>query len=172
LPKRSTITALALAALSLSACGSSSSSSSTSSSAKAPTSAGPSLSAFKSGFAQDKASFTKLGSALASAIQQAPKRSSSELATEFSSLAARTAAERAKLAKLDPPAKYKAQLAQLVADFGPVAADMTGIAKAASTNNSIGARNAAAHLVKDSAALKAVDVSLSSALGIPSVPLK
>ncbi len=165
--KRLMLPALALAALSLSACGSSSSSSSQTSSQAKTTPAAPSLSAFKAGFAKDKASFTKLGNDLGVAIQKAAQTSASQLQKEFSALSARTRHEGEKLAKLDPPAKYKAQLDKLVSDFGPVATDMDAIAKAAGTNDATAARKAAASLVRHSAALKTEDVSLTRALGLP-----
>ncbi len=169
MPKRSTIPALALAALSLSACGSSSSSSSsqTSSPPKASAPATPSPGAFKTGFAKDKAQFTKLGNDLGAAIQAAPKKSNSQLASQFDALAARTTQQQAALRQLNPPAQYKAKLDELTADFGPVAKDMKAISAAARSNSASGARTAAARLVKDSAALKAADVALSTALGIP-----
>jgi hypothetical protein len=159
MPNRSTIPALALAALSLSACGASSSSSSSP--------AAPSLGAFKTGFARDKAQFSKLGNDLGVAVLGAAKKSNSQLESEFSALAGRTDQQQAALRKLNPPAQYKAKLDELIADFGPVAKEMKAIAAAAGSGNAAAARSSATGLVKDSAALKTVDVALSTALGIP-----
>ncbi len=168
MPNRATIPALALATLSLSACGSSSSQ--TSGSSKSSTPAAPSLSAFKAGFAHDKAQFTKLGNELGLAIRTASKKTNSQLGAEFNTLASRATQQQTKLGKLNPPARYKAKVDELIADFGAVGKDMKAIATASSTNDAAAARSSATRLVKHSAALKTVDVALTAALGLPQTP--
>ncbi len=171
MPNRSTIPALALAALSLSACGSSSSSSSghTSHRSKADTPA-PSLSAFKTGFAKDKAQFTALGRSLGAAIQGASKKSNAELGSEFKGLAARTVQQQAQLRKLNPPPRYKGRLDELITAFGSVAGDLEAVAAATGSNDAARARKAATSLVQHSAGLKTVDLALTRALGLPQTP--
>src|SRR5215469_15385806 len=84
----------------------------------------PSLSAFKAGFDAARVNATQLGADLGRAIQTAPQRTNSELATEFQQLSARAMREAAQLRSLDPPAKYRTQLSQVIAGFGTVTSDL------------------------------------------------
>lgn len=104
------------------------------------------------------------------ALQGAGKKTNSQLGSEFNLLASRAAQQQAELRKLIPPAQYKPKLDELIADFGAVGNDMKAIAAAAGSGNATTARNSATRLVKDSAALKAVDISLTRALGLPQTP--
>ncbi len=150
--RRSLIGAAALLALVLAACGGSS---------------GPSLSAFKTGFAADKAQFRTLGTDLGAAIEGAGAKSDSALATEFDALSARATQQSAALGKLDPPAKYKAELGRLTSGFRAIASDLQAIATAASAHNAQAARRATTTLVQNAAKIKASDDVLTAALGLP-----
>ena len=114
-----------------------------------------------------KTNFRQLGTDLGQAITAASGKSNSQLASEFTTLSQRATASAAGLRKLNPPSKYRSQNSSLAADFDTVASDMKAIATAASTNNASAARSESAKLVQDAAQLKSVDVSLSSALGLP-----
>jgi hypothetical protein len=151
-----TITA-AIAAAALAGCGGSSSNSSS----------GPSLSAFKTGFQAQKASFTTIGTDLQTAITTASSSSSSKIASEFSSLASRTTQAAAAIRTLKPPAKYQSEVGLLAAGFDTVAADLTAVSTAAKNNNVNAARTAAAKLVADSATIHNADLKLTHELGLP-----
>lgn len=151
--------ALALAAaLAMAGCGSSSSSSSST----------VSVSSFKSAFAADKASFSKLGTDVANAVNGAAKQTNGQIQTEFASLATRATQTATTLRNLQAPAQFKPALNKLATAFDTVAADLNKISSAASSGNGTSAESASAQLVKDSAALKAVDTTLSGLLGISS----
>jgi hypothetical protein len=129
-------------------------------------SSGPSLSAFKSGYGAEKAQFNQLGRDLQTVLQTAGKKTDVQLGSEFSGLAARASQQAVALRKLDPPGKFKSQRDQLATDFDTVAADLSAISTAASAHNGATARAATIKLVSDSGSLKAVDQSLTSALGL------
>ena len=149
---RSTIAACALLSVGLSGCGGSS---------------GPSLSSFKTGFAADKAQFTKLGTDLGVAVTGAAAKSNMQLAAEFGELASRATQQAALLRKLDPPAKYKTELASLAAGIDIVATDLRTIAAAAAAGDPNAARAAAETLAQNSAKVKAADQTLTRQLGLP-----
>jgi hypothetical protein len=148
---RIVISAAMVAALALAGCGGSS---------------GPSLSAFKSGFSADKTQFRKLGTDLATAITGASKKTDAELATELGALSARAKQQAAQLSKLNPPPKYKTELANLVSAFNAVGADLTSISTAAAKHDAAAAGNATRTLVKDAAKVKTADTSVSKGLGL------
>lgn len=127
----------------------------------------PSGSAFRSGFKTDKAQFRRLGVDLQHAIGGAQAKTNAQLATEFDSLSTRARQQASKLAKLDPPAKYKHSLDELVAGFKAVAGDLSQIASAARANDVQGAKAATRSLVGHAAQVKAADVAISDALGLP-----
>ena len=128
---------------------------------------GPSLSAFKNGFATDKSQFTKLGSDLAAAIQSARNQTNTELASEFGALSSRAKQQAAQLRKLDLPSKFAAQVKTLAGDFDAVGADLGSIASAAKAADAGTARAAYARLLQHAAALRTVDRALTGALGLP-----
>jgi hypothetical protein len=155
----STIGAVAaVAAVALAGCGGSNSSSSSSA---------PSLSAFKTGFESQKATFTKIGTDLQSAIATAPKSSNTAIESEFSSLATRTTQAAAALRTLKPPARYSATVSALASGFDAVAADMSAVADAAKSGNAPAAKAAAKKLVIDTTTVHSNDLSLTRRLGLP-----
>jgi hypothetical protein len=130
-------------------------------------SSGPSLSTYKQDFQNQKTKFTQLGRDLATTIQSANGKSNSQLASEFAGLATRGNQTASNLRNLKPPSKYKSQNSQLAADFNTVAADLSSISTAASSNNGPSARAGTQKLLQDAANLRAVDRSLTASLGLP-----
>jgi hypothetical protein len=126
-----------------------------------------SVGAFRSGFVAEKTRFRKLGSDLEKAVEGAGSKSNAQIALEFQSLSTRAAQQAVQLAKLDPPAKYSKDLGQLTAAFAAVAADLSTIATAATNGAPQSARAATIKLVRDAARVKAYDVALTAALGLP-----
>lgn len=149
---RAVACAAVIAALALAGCGGSS---------------GPSLSAFKKGFASEKASFRQLGLDLQGAITGAKAKTDAQLATEIGGLATRASAQASTLAKLDPPAKYKTPLANLVAGFRSVATDLRAIAAAAVKHDATQAKTATETLLGDAAKVKTADDTITKGLGLP-----
>lgn len=130
-------------------------------------SAGPSLSAFKRGFASDKAQFRQLGADLGSALEGARGKSDSQVAAEFETLSARVRQQADRLRGLNPPPGYKAGLGQLAAGFGMVSADLHAFAAAARASNLSEARAAGTTFLHDVARVRLADRSLTGRLGLP-----
>jgi hypothetical protein len=176
--KTQSLIAAILTAAALAGCGSSSSSSSSgsstaASSSAATTSAGGTTAvpaAFKSGFAADKAQFSRLGTDLGHAIAQAPTRTNAQIATEFASLSARTSQQASQLRQLQAPPSFQPEITQLAAGFDKVAADMRAIVSIATSGNGKQARPAGATLALDSAKVKAIDRDVTAKLGLPQTP--
>jgi len=149
--------AAAIAAAALAGCGGSSSNSSS----------GPSLSAFKSGWQAQKASFAAIGTDLQTAIATASTTSAPKIASEFASLGSRMTHAASALRALKPPARYQTRVGQLAAAFDAVSGDMTAVSTAANHNDVTAARTAAAKLVTDWATIHAADLVLSHEFGFP-----
>jgi hypothetical protein len=132
-----------------------------------PGTSATSVSAFRSAFVVEKTRFRRLGSDLQKAIESAASKSNAQIAAEFQSLSTRAAQQAVRLAKLDPPAKYRKDLAQLTAAFAAVASDLSTIATAATSGEPQTARSATTKLVRDAAQVKAHDNALTAALGLP-----
>jgi hypothetical protein len=191
--RRSSFAAAAFAALALGACGSSSSHSSspsavastpasTGSSTPAATGAGSSstpagtstsstgtsasTSAFKTAFAAQKASFTALGTEFATALNSAGSMSNATLATTFAAISKAVAKQQAALSQIQAPAQYQGQLRQLSGAFGKVAAGLSAIVADAQSGNSAKAKTDTEQVIKDAAAVKSADNSLSKSLGL------
>ncbi|MGH2866954.1 MAG: hypothetical protein ACRDNK_05215, partial [Solirubrobacteraceae bacterium] len=111
----------------------------------------PSLSKFKSDFTSDKASFRQLGLDLQKAITGAQAKTDAQLATEISSLSVRASAEASSIAKLNPPAKYKADTQKLSAGFRAVATDLRSISTAAVKHDAAKAKQATKSLLAEAA---------------------
>jgi hypothetical protein len=122
---------------------------------------------FKSGFAVSQRIFRSFGTDIARDITGAGNKTDAQLATEFRALADRAGQQATQLAALQPPAKYKRLIATLVAGFHATKADLSLIATAATHNDAASAAGATRTLLRDAARIKAVDVSLSRALGLP-----
>jgi hypothetical protein len=137
-----------LSALAITACGSSA----------------PSLTAFKSGFEIDRAQFRKLGQDLETTVGGAGNKTDAQLAAELQPLAARAREQAAQLAKLQPPASYKANLDKLVNGFDAIAVDLTRIAAAATTNDAQAADAATRALVADATTVKTADLAIANRL--------
>jgi hypothetical protein len=130
-------------------------------------SSGPSLSAFRSGFAANKKSFHSLGVDLQRAIATAQNKTDTQLATEIAALSARAKQQAGSLAKLNPPNRYKADLQKLETGFNSVAADLSQIATAATKHNASTARSATLALIRDASTVKAGDTAISAGLHLP-----
>lgn len=128
---------------------------------------GASTSAFKAGFKADRTQFRQLGTDLGKAITNAGSKTNAQLATELSSLSTRVNQQASKLAKLNPPSKYKPTLDKLVAGLKSVSADLKRISAAAAGNEVQAARSATRSLISHAAQVKATDVALSDGLGLP-----
>lgn len=136
------------------------------SSANAPSSAGGDLATFKAGFAADKAEFKKLGADLGASIKTARQMSDSALASEFTALADRAAQVNAKLRALNPPAKFKGELAALTSAFDQVTGDLRAVSAAAGAHDAAKTRASAIKMLQDSARVKAADLLISKQLGL------
>jgi hypothetical protein len=132
-----------------------------------PGTSATSVGAFRSAFVVEKTRFSRLGSDLQKAVESAASTSNAQIAAEFQALSARAAQQAVRLAKLDPPAKYRKDLAQLTAAFAAVAADLSAIATAATRGEPQTARSATIKLVRDATQVKAHDKALTAALGLP-----
>ncbi len=161
---------LAIGAASIAAgCGSSSKSSTSAASgtATSSSSAGGDLASFKAGFVAAKAEFKKIGVDLATSVKAATHTSDKALASEFSVLADRAAQVSVKLRALNPPAKFKAELAAAVSAFDQVTSDLRVVSSAAGAHAASKTRAAAIKLFQDSARFKAADLLISKQLGLP-----
>lgn len=127
---------------------------------------GPSLSAFKTGFATAGAGNPQFGADLVSAVQTAPRKTNAQLATEFEQLSARARGEATQLRRLDPPSKYQAQLGLLVTGFGTVRSDLHAISLAAAAGDVTGARDSTVKLLKDADHTRTLDRALTAKLGL------
>ena len=128
---------------------------------------GSDLGTYKKDFQNQKAQFTQLGRDLANTIQTANGKSNSQIASEFAGLATRANTTASNLRKLKPPSNYKSQNEQLASDFNTVAADLSSISTAASSNNGQSARAGTQKLLQDAATLRQADRSLTASLGLP-----
>jgi hypothetical protein len=125
-----------------------------------------SVGAFRSGFVAERTRFRSLGSDLQKALESAASKSNAQIAAEFQSLSSGAAQQSVALAKLDPPAKYRKDLAQLTAAFAAVAADLSRISTAATRGEPQTAKSATIALVGDAGKVKAHDAALTAALGL------
>jgi hypothetical protein len=132
-----------------------------------PSTGAASVGAFRSAFVAEKTRFRTLGSDLQKTVGGAASKSNAQIAVEFQSLSTRAAQQAVRLAKLDPPAKYRKDLAQLTAAFAAVASDLSTIASAATNGEPQTARSATLKLVRDATQVKAHDNALTAALGLP-----
>ncbi len=131
-------------------------------------SSAPSLTVFKAGFKADKARFRKLGLDLESAIGGAKTKTDAQLAAELRPLSARARQQATQLAKLNPPAKYKHNVAEVRAGFDAISVDLKRIAVAATHNDAHTASAATRALIADATRVHTADVAISGALGINS----
>jgi hypothetical protein len=127
---------------------------------------GPSLNAFKDGFAAQRTSATQFGADLGRAIGTAPQKTNAEIATEFQQLSTRATREAAQLRRLDPPSKYEAQLGHLITGFGTVRTDLREISLAAAAGDVTRARNSTVKLLTDAAHTRTLDRALTATLGL------
>jgi hypothetical protein len=130
-------------------------------------SSAPSLSNFKTGFKNDKATFRQLGLDLQKAITSAQSKTDAQLATEIGALASRASQQASAIAKLNPPAKYKADTQKLTAGFRAVAADLRAISAAAVKHDAAKAKRATETLLADAAKVKTSDDAITTGLGLP-----
>ncbi len=127
----------------------------------------PSLSAFKSGFRVEKATFRPLGLDLQRTITGARAKTDAQLATELSALSGRASEQASQLAKLKPTAKFKSLLTQLAGGFQAVSADLKLIAAAAVKHDRAAAKAATMALLADAAKVKTADDAITTGLGLP-----
>jgi hypothetical protein len=131
---------------------------------------GPSLSAFRSGFAANKKSFHSLGVDLQRAIATAQNKTDTQLAAEIGALSARAKQQANSLARLNPPRRYKSDLQKLETGFNSVAADLSQIAAAATKHDATTARSATLALIRDASTVKAGDTAITAGLHLPAGP--
>ncbi len=122
---------------------------------------------FKTGFVTSQKDFRKLGIDIAKDIRGAGSKTDAELAKEFGGLATRAGQQASELAALKAPAKYAKRVANLVAGFHGIKADLSKISTAATDHDASGAERATRALLTDAATIKTADTSLSKALGLP-----
>jgi hypothetical protein len=152
---RTLISGLVLLAISLAGCGGSSANS------------GPSLSAFKSGFAKDKTQLRQLGADLQGALTNARTKTDAQLATELAALSTRSTQQASQLAKLDPPPKFKTDLKTLSLSLGAVGSDLSQIAAAATKHDAKAARALTTTMVHHAGAVQLSEAALTKGLGLP-----
>jgi hypothetical protein len=122
---------------------------------------------FKTGFATSQKEFRQLGSDIAKDITGAGNKTDAALATEFGTLAKRADQQATQLAALRAPAKFKQQVARMVAGFHAVKGDLSKISAAAVHHDARSAEAATRALLTHAATVKTADVALSKALGLP-----
>ncbi|MFL5864983.1 MAG: hypothetical protein ACJ780_30180 [Solirubrobacteraceae bacterium] len=122
---------------------------------------------FRDGFSTSQNEFRKLGTTIARDITDAGAQNNATLATTFSRLAKRADQQATQLAELRVPARYKQQVASLVAGFHAVRGDLSKISSAAAHRDASSAEAAARTLLRDAAGIKTLDTALSKALGLP-----
>ncbi len=118
----------------------------------------------RSGFEVDRAQFRKLGQNLEATIGNAKNKTDAQLAAELQPLSARARRQAAQLAKLEPPAKYKRDLDQLISGFNAMAVDLKQIATAATKNDAQAASTATRALVADATKVKTADLAIATGL--------
>ena len=84
--------------------------------------------------------------------------------SSFDTLARRTHATRANLAKLDPPEGAEDEMRALLARLDAVTADLRGVAKAARGKDVVDQRKAARALVRSSSAVEQAETKLKRAV--------
>jgi hypothetical protein len=136
----------------------------------ASTSTEPSLSAFKTAFAAQKATLRALGTDVGSAVTGANHQTDAALFTQFQGLASRATALAGALGQLSPPSQYKSDLAALQSSITQVAGALHGIEAAAAAHDVSAAKAAADTLVADAQQVKSDDDALSAKLGLPVTP--
>jgi hypothetical protein len=167
---KSSFAAVVAVAVAIAGCGSSSNKSSSGTVAANTSTAAastPSVSAFKTAFAADKAVFKAIGADVLATIQSAPKKTNAVLKSEFTSLASRVSQSAAQLRQLNPPAKFKPELDRLTSGFDKVATDMNGLVGAIQANDLTTVRSDAQTLVRDAGVVQSADRALTAALGLP-----
>jgi hypothetical protein len=133
-------------------------------------SSGPSLSAFKSGFAKEQAQFVKLGADLQTVLTQARGQTDVQLATELSALSARAKQQASQLTKLIPTPKFKTDLKTLATSLDVVGSDLSQIAAAATKHDAKTAKALTPTLIQHASLVKASDAALTKGLGLPATP--
>jgi transglutaminase/protease-like cytokinesis protein 3 len=128
---------------------------------------GGSKAAFKAGFVADKKQFSKLGSDVQSALTGAASKTDAQLATELGDLGDHAKAQAEELSQLSPPPRYKATLDSLVSSLNIVSVNLKKISKAATDHDVNTARAATKKLIEAAVKVKAADVAISTALGLP-----
>ncbi|MGZ4167458.1 MAG: hypothetical protein ACXVRW_00865 [Solirubrobacteraceae bacterium] len=121
---------------------------------------------FKNGFATSQRDFRQLGTDIAKDITGAGNKTDAAIAGEFAKLAKRADQQAAQLDALHVPARYKTQVAKLFTGFHAVENDLSNISTAAAHHNASNAEAATRELLRDAAAIKTADVSLSKSLGL------
>ncbi len=165
--------ALVAAAVIAGGCGSSSKTTSTNAattsagaSSGTTTSAGGSTTAFTPGFKAVTAQFQQTSRAIGLAIQTASSKTGAQLASTFSALAARWSSQAGQLSALAPPASVSSEFSTLKAAADRVTSDLTGLSRAAGSNDATAARTDAGNLVRDIVAAKSAATKIDAKLRI------
>jgi len=183
--KKSLIAAAGLLVMLLAGCGSSKSTTSSataSSSASAASSAttssapassstatgsGATVSAFKAALLADKAQFSAFGASLQKTLVGAGSKTDAQLATELSALSDTAKAQAQRLSQLNPPAKYKTTVDNLVKYVTKVGSDLKQISQAAANHDTATPKTATKQLIQDATKVKTADTALTSGLRLP-----
>jgi hypothetical protein len=122
--------------------------------------------AFKRGFQQQLVVLHTIGTQVSTAVQSASHQTDAQLKASFKGIAANTRPLIAGLARLSPPAKYRADMDAMRSALSRAYADLRAIAVAAGRHRAKAAKQATNALLSDSVAIKAADTRLSKALGL------
>jgi hypothetical protein len=121
---------------------------------------------FTSGYNAVKGALNQTGQEIAKEIQQAPKQTDAQVASNFRSLAARFKTQVAKLQALKPPASVSADWTKVTNAASKLDSDLSAIAAAAASHSTAAAQQAGASLAADAQALTQSLTPVKQKLGL------
>jgi hypothetical protein len=130
-------------------------------------SSGPTTSSFKAEFKVQKAKLHTLGDEIGSAVEDAGNQTDAALAKQFEGLASSATSLAGALGQLNPPSKFKDELASLQSSVTQVAGTLHSIEAAAAANDAASAKAGGEAIVADAKQVKSLDETLSKKLGLP-----
>ena len=122
--------------------------------------------AFKSGFQAATSDFQQGAKVIATDVTQANHFTNAQLATIFSTLAAKWHTATAKLDSLHPPANATADFNAVKSNAAKVETDLNAISSAAKSGDATAARQATRSLIQDVLATKSAAQKVDSEVGI------
>jgi hypothetical protein len=137
------------------------------SSSTTATGTGGTVSAFRAALLSDKAPFAAFGASLQKTLLGAGSKTDAQLATELSTLSDTAKAQAQRLSQLNPPAKYKTTVDNLVTYVTKIGSDLKQISHAAVNHDATAAKAATKQLIQDATKVKAADTALTKGLGLP-----